>query len=150
MLIMAGFSSDEPVKFLGDNQLFAARDKLRSVDNVFGKYLTLECYGAVYSAPLRSQTEIRFDATRLRIAIAIFEKRVARLPNELNELVDAGILRALPNDSFDGKPFGYSAKDRMIWSAGENAVDKIDPPQWDLELGDLQLIWRIPPLQISY
>ena len=145
MLIMAGFPSDESTKELSDEQLIGARDALCKVDNVFGKYLTTECFGSMFSGPIWSRTETQFDAARLRIALMTFEKRVGRLPNELDELVTMGILLAVPNDSFDGKPFGYSVTDRMLWSAGETFIDKSIAPTLDSETDDhIQLAWRIP------
>lgn len=102
-----------------DEQLSAARNAMRKVDNPLGKKLLESSEMAAYSmlqAALANQA--RYDGLRLFLALALFHREQERFPERLDELVTANLLPGLPNDPFTGRAFQYSADRLALWSLG--------------------------------
>jgi hypothetical protein len=67
------------------------------------------------------------------------------LPSQLDDLVSAGLLEAVPIDPFCDQPLRYSPDRRIVWSVGPNAVD--DGGQTADGCGgwmQKDLVWEIP------
>lgn len=86
-------------------------------------------YAALLTDTLRHMLECQFQdiaegsATRAVLALRLFEMRKRRLPEELDELVEAGILDSIPVDPFADKPLRYSRERRRVWSVGPDETD---------------------------
>lgn len=57
---------------------------------------------------------------RLVIALRIFDKKYIRYPKDLNELLRADIIDAIPLDIFSGKALNYSFDKQIVWSVGSD------------------------------
>jgi hypothetical protein len=109
-----------------DEQLAAARDALRKVDNPLGKKLIEASELASHSMLQASLTnQAHHDGLRLFLALALFHRERGRFPESLDGLVTAKLLPVLPTDPFTGKPFLYSAERLALWSLGPDG--KITP-----------------------
>jgi hypothetical protein len=123
-----------------------AREKLRNVKNPVGKMLAISNADTFVSSASCSASA-RLAATRLTIALHLFERDNGKLPAMLDWLVESKLLRQIPNDPFDGKPFRYSPNRRVIWSVGDEGKndgtipDKDDPENPFNE--DFELTWRV-------
>jgi len=65
------------------------------------------------------------EATLTLIVILRHKEKVGKFPESLDELVEAGLLKALPTDPFSDKPLVYRRTDDgfTLYSFGENLVD---------------------------
>ena len=66
--------------------------------------------------------ECVFSATRLLVALNLYEKRNRKLPENLGQLVPEYI-ESVPRDPYDGKPFRYDRENEVIYSVGRNLKD---------------------------
>lgn len=85
-------------------------------------------------------------ATRLVVALRIYEGRTGALPDDLAELVKSGILQKVPVDPFSCQPFAYSKARRLIWSVGENEKDDGGVATGD-GYGDPDIVWSLAILK---
>ncbi len=88
--------------------------------------------------------DARISATRLLLALRLFQAQKGNLPMKLDELVP-GFLNEVPPDPFDGKPFRYSREENRIWSIGEADAAALPavpsgPP------GDAAIVFPLDPL----
>ena len=84
-----------------------------------------------------------FEATRIALALAAFHAEKGAYPATLAELVPAH-LPAIPNDPFNGAPFGYKTTDPnayLLYGPGYDAADNGGDPEAD------RIIEQVPPLQ---
>jgi len=79
---------------------------------------------------VRDRTRLR--ALLLRAAVELYERRQGRYPEDLNQLVEAGIIPAIPDDPFDGQKFRYisSPEGGKIYSVGPDLVDDHAEIEW--------------------
>lgn len=101
-----------------------ARANLSKVQNPFGHYAldqTLSVFSEMGKAELKSQNDAH--ATRVLIAAELFRRKNRREAASPTELVGPGLLQTWPKDAYSGKPFGFDAKRKIIWAAGEDKVD---------------------------
>jgi hypothetical protein len=84
------------------------------------------------------QVEATKEMLRVGVAVRLYWAEQGKLPSSLDALVPQ-FLAAVPRDPFNGKPLHYSAKMRVIWSAGSNSYDDDD------EAGSLRHIWLRDP-----
>jgi hypothetical protein len=121
------FGGDESAD-IGPRVLASARARLRQVDNPIGKRL-VESFNQdskwLRGAALSNQAA--YDATRIFLALRIYALERGKLPQELEALVEARILDAVPLDPLAEKPFGYSRSQRALWSVGKHESDGSDP-----------------------
>ena len=142
-------SDSDQSRKLTDRQLRRARDTLRSVDNVLGKYLVKQSTSEIMAITALEIHQARLEAARIRIALRLYERQNGRLPERLDGLVEAGRLPEVPQDPYDGDPFRYSAERRVVWSVGpEGTSQGLVPKQQDPEnpfKEDDALVWQIRP-----
>ena len=67
--------------------------------------------------------ECYFSATQLLVALNLYEKKNGELPKDLSLLVPEYI-NSVPRDPYDGKPYRYDRKKRIIYSVGLNLKDE--------------------------
>lgn len=147
-VIMVAYLDEPPEPGLPAGKLRTAKAALRKIDNVFGKHLVDQATGTMDVPTLHFQQAV-VAAVQLRSALRIFEVEHGRLPGDLNELVTAGLLPALPRDPFDGQPFKYSAARRALWCVGRDGKNRGElPEREDPEFPrneDSELTWRVRP-----
>jgi hypothetical protein len=123
-----------------------AQKKLRSVKNPLGKMLALTD-ADTYVSSTSCTAAARLSATRLFIALNLFERANRKLPATLDLLIESKLLTDVPQDPFDGKPFKYSAERGVIWCVGEKGENEgVVPEKDDPEMPfdeDQELTWRI-------
>lgn len=132
-----------------DAELARARDALRAVDNVFGKYLIDRAGHSIGDLMVLERHRARVDSARIRIALRVYEKKQGRLPPKLSELRDDHLLPDVPTDPFDGETFKYSPERRVVWCVGADGANRglvperqdADAPTFD---EDFEQVWRIP------
>lgn len=90
--------------------------------NLFLKIL-LPALNRVSIIGYRNKTDA--EATLGLIAILRHKENIGKFPENLDELVEAGLLEALPTDPFSDKPFVYKRTDDgfTLYSFGENLID---------------------------
>lgn len=103
----------------------------------------------VLTCPILEMQHARVEAARLRIALTWYEKERGALPESLRELVDAGLLPAVPTDPYDGQPFRYSPKRRVIWSVNQDGqnmgeIPEVVDPEFPFD-ENYELTWRLTP-----
>ena len=86
------------------------------------------------------------EAARTLLALLIFERQKDRLPEKLDDLVEAKILMAVPTDPFSGNPLGYSRERRIIWSVSEDGTDDDGTAGAATWIGP-DAVWPIPELK---
>jgi tetratricopeptide (TPR) repeat protein len=75
---------------------------------------------AIATRQIRALT-VRADVRDLDAAIGVFRTRTGRLPRRLDELVQAGIVGALPPDP-DGKPYAYDPSAGTVSSTASRVL----------------------------
>ena len=133
---------------LTDQELTQARDKLRGVDNVFGKHMVREFTMGTYGLGLVERNAARLDAWRIRLAMRVYEKRHGSLPPRLDDLVTEKLLPEVSRDPYDGQSFKYSPQTRVVWCVGAKGTNTgVIPPQrdgGDPFFENIELTWKIP------
>jgi hypothetical protein len=127
--------------------LAVAREKLRNVNNPLGKMLAVSNADTDFVSSASCTASARLGATRLMIALHLFERKNHTLPATLDFLVESKLLIQIPQDPFDGESFKYSAKRRVIWSVGDEGKNEgVIPGKEDSENPfdeDMELTWRV-------
>jgi len=75
---------------------------------------------AIATRQIRTLT-VRADVTDLDAAIAVYRARHGRAPRALDELIEAGIVSALPHDP-DGNPYAYDPSTGTVSSAASRVL----------------------------
>ncbi|MBI2477108.1 MAG: hypothetical protein HYV60_00140 [Planctomycetia bacterium] len=121
-LDLIGISMGHEQEMLGDATLAAARERLKSIDNPFGKYMLATCdVSMFYRSLFTYSAELQLRKTA--IAIEFYRTRHDKVPAGLDLLVQSKIIPALPDDPF-GESIRYSADQLKLWSVGENGQDE--------------------------
>jgi len=98
---------------------------------------------ALIFARLRAET----DALITTLALLRYKSAKGQLPENLDELVSAGYLEALPTDPFSGRPFVYKrlGDDFMLYSFGQDCDDDSGTrSKWGTgEKGGDQVFWPV-------
>jgi hypothetical protein len=125
-----------------DAQVRISRKELLSTENPLGRKFVESYTGA--SRRLREMAEknqAQYEATRLFLAIRIFALEHGKLPADLDALLGADILHAMPPDPFAAEPFHYSPAKRVLWSVG---ADGRNAPAEANEASDFEVcVWRL-------
>jgi hypothetical protein len=81
-----------------------------------------------------ARDRVRLRALLLRAAVELYERRQGKYPETLQQLVEADIISAIPDDPFDGEKFRYipSADGGKIYSVGPDLVDNKAEIEWYL------------------
>ncbi len=72
---------------------------------------------------MKVRTQLAQEMALIQFAIRLYERRHGELPNSLEALVEAGIIKSVPIDPFSGKQICYDVERRIIWSVGEDCKD---------------------------
>lgn len=94
----------------------------RLYEIVFLKRLT-QMWSPVDMAQLKQDLN-RVTSIKTLLAVQDYQKKFARWPKGLNELVGKKLLEKEPRDYFNGRGFKYDPTKKRIWSLGENGVDE--------------------------
>jgi hypothetical protein len=75
---------------------------------------------------MQDRTNTNLELIRVAAALAIFRAEHGMYPAKLNELLP-GMLKRLPVDHYDAKPFVYRRTDDgyLLYSVGDNGVDDL-------------------------
>jgi hypothetical protein len=73
--------------------------------------------------------QLRSDLNRVSflktlLAVQDYQKRFARWPSSVDDLVSKKMIQEVPRDYFTGKILRYDSVNRQIWSVGENGIDE--------------------------
>lgn len=99
--------------------LAAAREKLQQVDNPVGRLLAESAIGILPNCvDILFRNRALREATRAVLAVRLYQIQRGRLPDDLQSLVTAGLLTAVPADPFAEEPLGYSRERAEVWSVG--------------------------------
>jgi hypothetical protein len=71
-------------------------------------------------------------ATQAVLAIRLYFAQRGRLPDRLEELIQAGLLTDAPLDPFSGKPLHYAHERGILWSVGDDGIEQGGDPEHDL------------------
>lgn len=94
--------------------------------NSFGRFIAHGIQFPVVNQLLRSyETNAELAGTRLLVALHRYRRANGALPERLDDLVPA-FLPAVPVDPFDGAPFRYDRGRGLVYSVGEDGIDKVE------------------------
>jgi hypothetical protein len=99
---------------------------------------------ALKSAALSNQAQ--YDGARLMLAIGVFKRETGKLPDQLADLRQAGLIAGVPKDPFAAAPFQYSAADRALWSVGPQGTVGPKPPADGADFDFEKLHWPLDRL----
>jgi hypothetical protein len=108
----------------------AARERLRQIDNPVGRLLADRGVRILPSCvTILFRARASREATKAVLATRLYLIQRGRLPENLDSLVDAGLLSAIPHDPFADRPLSYARERAVVWSVGpDGAGDSGDPP----------------------
>jgi hypothetical protein len=91
----------------------------------------------------------RLAATKAALLVAIAARRYelehGRLPETVGELVRSGVLAEHPIDPFSGRPLGYDARRRRVWSVGADGRDHGGTAEpWTASVKAADLVASVP------
>lgn len=99
--------------------LAVAREKLQQVENPIGRLLAKSAIGALPSCvDMLFRNRALREATKAVLAVRLYQIQRDRLPDDLQSLVTAGLLAAVPADPFADAPLGYSRERAEVSSVG--------------------------------
>ena len=105
------------------------------------------CPSVVRVAKIFARCKAETGALITTLALMRYKADKGRLPEKLDELVSAGYLKALPNDSFSDRPFVYKrlGEDFTLYSFGEDCDDDAGTrSEWGKgEQGGDQVFWPV-------
>jgi len=87
--------------------------------------------GTCFEHKRRIQSDL--DGLRLVVACRIYEVRHGQLPETLDALVPE-LLRDVPRDPFDGKPFRFVRERALVYSVGEDLTDSLGSSRFPVPL----------------
>jgi hypothetical protein len=91
--------------------------------NALGQILFYMSMPAVIPAlAKKSQADVQLQATRVILALRVYQLTHGNLPSDLSVLVPE-FLDAVPADDFDGQPLRYSPDRKIVYSTGQNLKD---------------------------
>jgi hypothetical protein len=70
----------------------------------------------------KSQSDTQLQATRVILALRVYQLTHGNLPSDLNVLVPE-FLDVVPADDFDGQPLRYAPDRKIVYSVGQNLKD---------------------------
>ncbi|HUY87142.1 MAG TPA: hypothetical protein VMV10_00245 [Pirellulales bacterium] len=117
--------------------LATARENLRRLDNPVGRLLAQSEIGVLPNCvDLLFRTRALREATKAVLALRLYQIQRGRLPDDLESLVEVGLLAAVPADPFADRPLGYSRERAVVWSVGpDGALEGGEPPS--------NLVWSV-------
>lgn len=89
---------------------------------------------------------LKTDVALVLIACRLYRDTQKRIPQDLAEVVAAGLLDEVPIDPFTGNPLSYDATRGMLWSPG--FADPEEGTEGSGEAGPIrreQLVWPLAP-----
>ena len=122
-----------------------AREAYLKIKNPIGRIFDCDITGFMESDRKVFCNRTEREATRAVLALLIFERKKGVLPEKLSDLVDAGILKTVPNDPFSGQPLLYSRERRIVWSVGTDGADddgEAGKTRWTCD----DAVWSVPQL----
>lgn len=100
---------------------------LKEEDNWLGNYLLSNVIPSVSSVAWKYyESKSKSHAIQLAIAIRVYEQKFKELPESLDDLVIRGVLKKLPKNDWNAKPFVYKPNSRVIeieYFRGETEID---------------------------
>ncbi|REK17304.1 MAG: hypothetical protein DWQ37_06785 [Planctomycetota bacterium] len=137
------YRSEHRASELSDAAPARAREQLLRVKNPIGrKLLEHNALGAGVYRQIALVTQAAYDGTRLVLAARIFALEQGELPADLEELVEAGLMGALPTDPFTGRFYVYSPEQRTAWSVGPHGDVSLEASADDTPYYEA-LLWRL-------
>jgi len=116
-------------------------------------FVKMFCPAYVKVAQLFARCRAETDALITTLALLRYKSAKGQLPANLDELVSAGYLKALPTDPFSGSPFVYKriGDDFMLYSFGVDCDDDGGTrSKWGIgEKGGDQVFWPIEPMETA-
>ena len=109
---------------LTDRDIPRVRRRLRSVSNPIGLLLAEHHAPFLTARQSMLQHRLYLAAAKTMLAIQMFQTERGRLPVALAELVDAGIVTAIPQDPYSRGALRYSSRDRFLWSVGQDGRNR--------------------------
>jgi hypothetical protein len=109
---------------ISDREIPRVRHRLRAVSNPVGLLLAEHHAPFLTARSSRLQHRLCLEVCQAVLAIRIFETLRGRLPAALAEVVDAGIVGAMPRDPYSRGALHYSAHKRLVWSVGQDGRNR--------------------------
>ena len=117
--------------------LAASREKLRQLDNPIGLLLAESAIGTLPNCvDMLFRNRALREATKAVLAVRLYQIQSGRLPDDLQSLVTAGLLTAVPADPFADAPLGYSR---------ERAEVRNDGPKGKAAVWMGEMTWSVAP-----
>jgi hypothetical protein len=114
----------KPGQHWDTERLTTAKTLYTKISNPLGKMLLItEADQISRSTERYFRVPTEHGATKLVLAIELYQKRHGVLPESLHVLRSENLLEKIPVDPFSNRPFNYSKSRQIIWSVGEDGVD---------------------------
>lgn len=121
---------DQPIELLDSLRLSQAKAHYARVKNPIGRLYEIvflkritQMWTQIDIVQLRSDLN-RVSFLKTLLAVQDYQKRYARWPASVDDLVRQKMIIELPKDYFTGKALRYDSQNRQIWSVGENGIDE--------------------------
>ena len=122
-----------------------ARATYLKIENPVGRIMNCSRSGQIMGDERVFRFRTDREATRIIVALLIFERQKGVLPEKLDDLVEHKILATIPSDPFSGGPMLYSRERRIVWSVGTDGEDDeglAGTSRWS----GLDAVWQISEL----
>jgi hypothetical protein len=120
----------QPIELLDQLRLSQAKTHYARVRNPLGRLYEIvllkrltQMWTQIDVVQLRSDLN-RVSFLKTLLAVQDYQKRFARWPSSVDDLVSKKMIQEVPRDYFTGKILRYDSVNRQIWSVGENGIDE--------------------------
>ena len=121
---------DQPIEILDSLRLTQAKSHYARAKNPLGRLYEIvflkrmtQMWTQIDVVQLQSDLN-RVSFLKTLLAVQDYQKRFARWPSSVEDLVRQKIIPESPRDYFTGRALRYDSQNRQIWSVGENGVDE--------------------------
>ncbi len=121
---------EQSIELLDSMRLSQAKTHYARVKNPIGRLYEIvflkrmtQMWTQIDIVQLRSDLN-RVSFLKTLLAVQDYQKRYARWPASVDDLVHQKMIKELPKDYFTGKALRYDSQNRQIWSVGENGIDE--------------------------
>jgi hypothetical protein len=108
---------------LNQRAIARVRAAFNRFENPVGRLLAARPEVVDFSPRRSFQARVEREATRTLLALRLYQRQRGDWPEELEELVAAGIIGRLPLDAFSDQPLRYDRKRLIVWSVGQDGRD---------------------------